>query len=334
MAARTAFDPARHGFLFANAFKNHIVGNVTTSGRCGGMVYAALDYFCSGVPIPPVTTLPPDGTMLADYLMKRLRDSLIVEGGGFARLLADPNSDGGFQSCSHTGSEWRRLKRFLDRGRSVPLGLIHADHRVGYHHQVLAIGYEIQQARGLSLPEAIFIYIYDPNFPKTVCTLTESGGVFGEWAPWGSDPPKHDWRAYFVDPLYVSRHPSKTAWRRVALRTIKGYYLKAEGGGGGGVSADSYNRGEWETFDLAELSNHQYALKSHGGYYVRIEGDGVVADRRQIGEWESFRLYEAGRVALKAYTGRFLSALHGGGGQLRANGPAPGPYESFDLVPA
>ena len=97
---RTCFDPQCHGFFFPNGFTNQIVGNITTSGRCGGMVYAAMDYFTYGVPIPPTRAIPEDGTALADYIMTRLRDSLAVEGAGFAALLSDPSKDGGFQSCT------------------------------------------------------------------------------------------------------------------------------------------------------------------------------------------------------------------------------------------
>src|SRR5690348_4708372 len=52
-----AFDPATHGFAFPNAFVNEVLtlpngARITTAGRCGGMAYAALDYFLAGQPVP------------------------------------------------------------------------------------------------------------------------------------------------------------------------------------------------------------------------------------------------------------------------------------------
>ena len=66
----TDFDPAVHGFGFPNSFVNQVVslpnevyrllpgvlrraipgGNLETRGRCGGMAYAALDYYHAGRP--------------------------------------------------------------------------------------------------------------------------------------------------------------------------------------------------------------------------------------------------------------------------------------------
>jgi hypothetical protein len=48
----TPFVPAVHGFHFVNTYINYFVPGVTTSGRCGGMSYAALDFFFAGVPVP------------------------------------------------------------------------------------------------------------------------------------------------------------------------------------------------------------------------------------------------------------------------------------------
>jgi len=50
---RTEFIPSRHGFDFANQYTNYLALGITTHGRCGGMAYAALDYYCHNTPIPP-----------------------------------------------------------------------------------------------------------------------------------------------------------------------------------------------------------------------------------------------------------------------------------------
>ena len=52
----TKFIPSRDGFHFANQFANRVIqsplGTWTTHGRCGGMAYAALDYYFSDIPMP------------------------------------------------------------------------------------------------------------------------------------------------------------------------------------------------------------------------------------------------------------------------------------------
>src|SRR5438132_8353868 len=88
---RNKFDPKKHGFAFANQFVNHVLTlpdgqEITTRGRCGGMAFAALDYYFAGLPVPKNVILPPDGTLLADYIMKRLIDSFSLSGAKFMTL--------------------------------------------------------------------------------------------------------------------------------------------------------------------------------------------------------------------------------------------------------
>jgi hypothetical protein len=45
-----------------------------SNGLCGGMVFAARDYFEAGIPIPPDTTNPSSGPLF-DYIVSRLLDS-------------------------------------------------------------------------------------------------------------------------------------------------------------------------------------------------------------------------------------------------------------------
>jgi hypothetical protein len=82
-----AFGPRVHGFHFANDLVDKAVivpgyGEVATDGRCGGMAFAALDYWSAGLPVPshrpdnfPDRAVPEDGTRLADVIHKRLFDS-------------------------------------------------------------------------------------------------------------------------------------------------------------------------------------------------------------------------------------------------------------------
>src|SRR4051812_26891598 len=85
-----AFDPATHGFAFPNAFVNDVLtlpngAKITTAGRCGGMAYAALDYFHARQPVPVWRSdlwapgrVPPDSHWLAQLFTHRLRDSFFT----------------------------------------------------------------------------------------------------------------------------------------------------------------------------------------------------------------------------------------------------------------
>ena len=81
-AVVTGFDPLVHGFRFNNAFPPHPHIQLPTpfgririgdakNGLCGGMVFAALDYFHAKQPVPE-TKKPPSGDILFDYIVKRL----------------------------------------------------------------------------------------------------------------------------------------------------------------------------------------------------------------------------------------------------------------------
>ena len=86
-----AFDPATHGFAFPNAFVNVVLtlpngARITTAGRCGGMAYAALDYFLRRASRCPrwrsdlwtPSRVPPDSHWLAQLFTQRLRDSFFT----------------------------------------------------------------------------------------------------------------------------------------------------------------------------------------------------------------------------------------------------------------
>src|SRR5262249_27597090 len=54
VAPLVPFSPAQHGFRFVNAFNNDFIPalDIRTNGLCGGMSYAALDYYFARMPIP------------------------------------------------------------------------------------------------------------------------------------------------------------------------------------------------------------------------------------------------------------------------------------------
>jgi hypothetical protein len=67
----TSLDPTTIGFVFVNTFANSFIGppvNMTTGGLCGGMSYAALDYYNAKLQTPQQNFRPANGTALQQYL--------------------------------------------------------------------------------------------------------------------------------------------------------------------------------------------------------------------------------------------------------------------------
>lgn len=187
----TAFDPKKHGFHFSNSFVNVVIpqltGSIVTKGRCGGMAFAALDYYYAKLPVPTHRgsnsstkresdfgngEIPPDGTRLADYIYRRLFDSFLLNG---IKFLSWTQKLDHFTLVYGNGvtkltkeEEFPKLIQQLANG-PVALGLIKAEHikDIGKNHQVVAYGAELDKASG-----TMTVYIYDNNAPDQTVTLT------------------------------------------------------------------------------------------------------------------------------------------------------------------
>jgi hypothetical protein len=153
----TNFTPKTHGFHFANDFVTHIIGDLKTTGLCGGMVFASLDYYYVGLPIP--THAPAEGSRLRKYIFKRMMHSVERNALQWANIIANP-----------VFNPKRFTKRHLDAGRPVPLGLV-GSLKIGNagsgNHQVVCCGYSLSPG-GYS----ITLNIYDNNSPDKDITLT------------------------------------------------------------------------------------------------------------------------------------------------------------------
>jgi hypothetical protein len=138
---------------------------------CGGMIFAARDYFEAGLTPPPDTTAPTHGPLYG-YLVRRLFDSfdLPLGPGRYLYLMNPtvPDDEAHFAFGLHgrawtmVREEWPKVKADLDRGLLCSLGLIRLksfDWRtIGKNHQVLAYGYELHG-------DDLSIRVYDPNHP-------------------------------------------------------------------------------------------------------------------------------------------------------------------------
>jgi len=208
----TGFDPSIHGFNFVNTFSNDVVKelDIKTNGLCGGMVYAALDYYKTNKRIPQQNHRPAVQTEIHDYIYNRQVHSITENLDKWAELGFNPFGarNGEFFNWGlqgFNGGRIEELRASLDRGHPVPLGLWHADGHSGGDHQVLAIGYKMGRYKGdlKEHKEDFEIYIYDPNFPNETQTLK-------------ADPRSQTyyytnhskrWLTYFVDRKYRTVTP-------------------------------------------------------------------------------------------------------------------------------
>lgn len=218
----TGFDPRKHGFSFPNLWHlgadataspaNEITAYLLARGTlgflgptilphvmriarprleralapryglCGGMVFAALDFYNAGVSVPrQIKDTPSADTPLYRFLWRRQLDSMLANGRRFVLWtaylkfpdLGQPHLSGEARLLRGSQKEWRQLKDALDNGKPVPIGLIRDGAQIFANHQVLAVGYEQTDERHIKL------FVYDPNHPDTETVLNFA---FGERA--------------------------------------------------------------------------------------------------------------------------------------------------------
>jgi hypothetical protein len=200
----TAFDPTVHGFRFDNRFVNVVATlpggpKLRTNGRCGGMTYAALDYFHRGRAAPAYeprspARVPPDAHPLARYLYRRQLESFGNDSAlRFLAWTLFPDEGLPFAKGVRrwTEDEISKVRAAIDAGRPVPLGLIGARKlpEVGRrNHQAVAFGYH-RVAGGVDL------LVYDPNNHGTTSVLRWRRGISPIEA---SNRPTRPWRGLFV----------------------------------------------------------------------------------------------------------------------------------------
>lgn len=180
---RGSFLPSHHAFAFSNSWPTQPVVTLDTpfgdveigearGGLCGGMVFAALDFWYAGAAPPPDRPTRRDG--LYRFIVRRLIDSWHLPAGvaQYYQWMNLPDADISFDVLGRKvvverGLAWRTLrvqwpqvKADLARGIPVPLGVVTVASRdprdLGLNHQVLAYGYETAGHRAT-------VRVYDPN---------------------------------------------------------------------------------------------------------------------------------------------------------------------------
>jgi len=199
---KTNFHPSKHGFHFNNNFVNKFLNTklfkVETYGRCGGISYAALDYYYSNLRIPtheskdfPNKKVPPDKSLLSDYIYKRSLDSFLNLTSYkfiFWSLFSKNKRDKILHKCLN--KEFLKLKKSIDIGNPVVLGLNSASKisDIFINHQVVAYGYDYG-----SNDNNLILYIYDNNFHDTEVTL-----VYDTLNKNFRDSNNNLWKSFFV----------------------------------------------------------------------------------------------------------------------------------------
>lgn len=208
----TTFNPERHGFRFVNTFNGEDI--IRWGGLCGGMVYAALDYFRTGIPIPRQTYTPANATTLQSYIYGRQQHSMWNVHEKWSEFEVNP-----FGSRSSEFYRWgiqgtgggrlEELKNAIDAGRSVPIGLFGGgvpsiDNGSGGNHVVLAVGYSVGRYRGDFTGQVgdYKILAYDPNMRNRMVMLVPD---MANQCYFEVENGKA-WRAYFVNHEHDNEH--------------------------------------------------------------------------------------------------------------------------------
>jgi hypothetical protein len=178
--------PPLSNLLIGQIVTTQIVNNVNPGriGLCGGMTFAAADYyalsslpprgeFATGVtPRNPGWTGPEEST-LRRYIWNRLLDSLrgnvavnTLIWMGVAQNILPLGGQQWLRDRSR--DELRGIKASIDRGQPCPIALVGTTSNPLNNHQVLVTGYDDPGPLGTS---SVRLYVYEPNGPNLEQTI-------------------------------------------------------------------------------------------------------------------------------------------------------------------
>jgi uncharacterized protein YjbI with pentapeptide repeats len=207
--ARTNFIIGEKGVKFSNTFENNrFFGpiHIGFNGRCGGMVYTALDYFYNRIPYPDEVELPVEGSVLSTYISARQERSTLNTLDRWVELSFNPFGwrtseffNWGLQD--YGGGRLQQLREEISRGRPAVLGLYNPSDMFK-HHQVLAVGCD---GDGADLK----IYIYDPNYPRKEKVLRPHLNELRYYYEDFNPAEDTKWLTYFVDLNYRAQIPPR-----------------------------------------------------------------------------------------------------------------------------
>ncbi|MCU0477512.1 MAG: hypothetical protein MUE92_02015 [Chloroflexi bacterium] len=184
-AAVPGFRPSVHGFRFSNRWPPgptlrfgpldpRVVGiGDASAGLCGGMVATVRDLFEAGLPPPPDTEPPPNGSPRFAWIVRRQVQSLDwlrVPLRYYDLQAFRPDPPAGLAALLRREparvvalrDEWPRIRADIDANLLPVVGLVRvagwSPRALTVNHQVLAWAYE--EDAGCTR-----IHVYDPNHP-------------------------------------------------------------------------------------------------------------------------------------------------------------------------
>ena len=175
---RTSFVPRNQGFRFINFFDllptrtlpkvlGRDLDRMTIIGLCGGMCFAAIDYFLAQQSRPEVVDVKQLPSELLSYLRSRQSESTplrtLIK---LANWVFKDNLQVGQMTALR---EVPKLRALLDQGQPAVLLLVctHGVENPTGNHQVVATGYDFDPAS-----QELAVYLYDPNHPGEQPCLT------------------------------------------------------------------------------------------------------------------------------------------------------------------
>lgn len=214
---KTRFIPSIHGFSFANHFAGHpfillnfinplikLIIPQVSHGLCGGMCFAAYDFFSSGKTIPINTSVPNQKSTLYYYIYKRQIHTYGFFGKNVAKFVYWSMLSNS-KVAKLTFNELQKVKDKLNNEEPVILGIVYTSITetiaVWQNHQVLAFNY-------LEGENNVVINIYDPNLPaKDNVTLELSINLSNIYCEQRFKNRKELVRGFFVIPYTMADPP-------------------------------------------------------------------------------------------------------------------------------
>jgi hypothetical protein len=180
------FAPSTTAFRFTNSWSNAPLKRINlkvasipigdaANGLCGGMAFAARDFFEARRPVPAAATSPGDKDPLRTFIIDRLIDSYNLPDGvaPYVTFMSAryPDHDGELlatigklhsRAAVLARSTFPKVKASVDAGYPCPLGLVMVQSDdladLKHQHQVLAYAYQVRGTLAT-------MWVYDPNSP-------------------------------------------------------------------------------------------------------------------------------------------------------------------------
>jgi hypothetical protein len=148
-----------------------VIGRVASGsvayGLCGGMCFAALDYYHAGRSVPGESDVDLIVPEVQNYLRRRQLDSLSLP--VVARVIRWMMLDDRDVGRLTVTQQFPKLRARLERDDPAVLLLVRARGMEDptRNHQVIAVGYQLDDTAGY-----LTIYVYDPNHPGMEPTIS------------------------------------------------------------------------------------------------------------------------------------------------------------------